>query len=100
MKLTIETKKILESFDNQTLFFLKEIKDNKNFASLTGAVNAMIDYEKNQFFAEKEFELEPQQFAQLHAYSRGTVAGMIRLLHLVIGAEEEIKRRDKLRKNG
>ena len=94
MKLTPEERKILEKFSVEGLRFLAHIAEDKDFKSLQGVVDYLIDIEKNIVFGLPEDKL----LATEHAFSRGKVAGLIQAIKLIMAARGELERREQKRK--
>ena len=77
--------------------FLTEVAEHKNFGVFIDIVNLVIDQEKNIFF--KKNEIEPAKLAVLHSYSRGGIARLVNLIHIIGGAKKELERRSKKRED-
>lgn len=98
LRLTIEELAMLKKFDNDALQFFAEIKDHKSFPVFVDLVNTLIDMEKNLFFGEDESRYTETVWQAKHAYARGGIAKLIQFLHIIMGANTELTRRDQERK--
>lgn len=98
LRLSNEIKMILKGLSAPQLAFLSGIKDDKDFQTFADIVNTLIDIEKNSFFGDDESKYESSVWQARHAYSRGGVAKLIMLLHIVMGAQQEMISREQERK--
>lgn len=96
LKLSFEEQTILRRLSREQLAFLQELSEHKHFAVLTDVINFLIDQEKNVFFSERE--VDPMKLAVLHHFSRGGIAKLVMLVHLIVGAKHELAIREKERK--
>lgn len=96
--LSLEEKQILQSLTIKQLHFLKKVYTDNEFDTLKAVANFVIDVEKNIFFAQQETKYSPDVLYAQHAFARGTVGGITKLLHIFAGAEAELIRREKERK--
>ena len=94
VKLTNEERMILRKLSNPQLFFLKGIAEHKDFLTLPGIVNVLIDTEKNIFFADDETQNTPEVLYAKHAYARGGIAKLTIFMRLIVGAQQEISYRE------
>ncbi len=97
LKLSAQEKELLGKLPLRSLRFFKKISLDPEFKSFKEVANELIDIEKNQFFKEG-IEHEPVKLAIDHAYSRGSIAMLIRFFHLVVSASHEIAKREEMRK--
>lgn len=93
MKLTLEEKQLLERLTKEQLIYLSQLAENKDFPTLTAITNFFIEIEKNKFFGENETTEEALTIK--HAFARGSVAGLVKLLHIIGGSKVELDRRTK-----
>lgn len=93
MKLTPEERQLLEKLSKDQLIYLTGLSDDKNFPILTDITNFFINVEKNKFFGENETTEEALTIK--HAFARGNVAGLVKLLHIIGGSKAELDRRSK-----
>jgi len=94
IKLTHEENLILRKLTHTQLGFLKRIREDKDFDTLKGIVNTLIDVEKNIFFGEDGSKLTPDGLYAKHAYARGGIARLTTFLRLMAGSELESMRRE------
>lgn len=92
-KLSSEEHALLSHIEREHLLFLAELGDNPKFHFLVDIINDLIDHEKNVFFSERE--VDPAKIAVLHAYSKGGIAKLIMLIHIIGAARAEFDRRTK-----
>lgn len=92
-RISAEEKAILTRMTLDQLRFLDELADLKDFHMLIDIVNDLIDHEKNIFFSERE--IQPEKLAVLHAFSRGGIAKLAMLIHIIGSAKAELSVRKK-----
>ncbi len=92
-RLTFEEDKLVKNMSNDQLRFFMELAKHKDFVVFVDLVNLLIDYEKDYFFGDQEFE--PTKLAVDHAFSRGGVAKLTMLLRLIAASEKELLSRKK-----
>lgn len=97
IKLTNEERIILTKLSAAQLEFFSKLREDKDFFVLTDVINSLIDIEKNIFFKEDESKVDPMVLYAQHAYSRGGIAKLIALVHIIVGAEQELQSREKER---
>lgn len=93
MKLTAEERQLLEKLSKSQLIYLSGLAEDKDFPVLTDITNFFINVEKNKFFGENETTEEALTIK--HAFARGNVAGLVKLLHIIGTAKGELDRRSK-----
>lgn len=91
LALSAEQKVILEKLSIRQLGFFAEIAQNKNFPEFAKVINLIIDIEKNKFFGENEYD--EKKLASDHAYSRGGVGMLIKLIRLISVSQHELEKR-------
>lgn len=93
MKLSPEERQLLERLTKDQLIYLSALAEDKDFPILTEITNFFINVEKNKFFGENE--VTEELMISRHAFARGSVAGLVKLLHIIGGAKAELDRRSK-----
>lgn len=93
MKLTADERALLSRLSKEQLIYLSEIADGKDFELLIDIINYFKDIEKDVFFRNSSYDKEKLS-ADL-AFSRGSIAGQVKLIHIIGGAKVELERRSK-----
>lgn len=91
IKLSSEQKAILDKLTIRQLEFFSSIAQHKHFPEFAKIVNMLVDVEKEKFFGENEYDEKRLQLD--HAYSRGSIGGLIQLLRLVSVSQHELEKR-------
>ena len=97
MQLTAEERALLSKLSRDQLVFLSGIADDKNADTLIQIVNFFKDIEKDQFF--KTAEVDEKVVASKLQFSRGSIAGLVKFVHIVGGSKQELQKREEERKN-
>lgn len=90
-RLSREEQILLSHCSIELLSLFVDLSRHQSFAELKKLINNIIDMEKNYFFTEQEFD-EKQLFVR-HAFARGSVASLTKLMHLIGSAEHERSKR-------
>lgn len=91
IKLTVEQKAILAKMTIRQLEFFSRIAQDKNFPEFPKIVNMLVDIEKEKFLGENEYD--EKRLVLDHAYSRGSVGGLIQMLRLISVSQHELEKR-------
>ena len=91
IKLNTEQKAILEKMTIRQLEFFSQIAQNKNFPEFARIINMLVDIEKEKFLGENEYD--EKRLVLDHAYSRGSIAGLIQMLRLISVSQHELEKR-------
>ena len=94
--LTAEERDVLRALSKEHLIFLAKIADDKDFQLLIDIVNHFKDVEKDVFFKNPSYDKEKLS-ADL-SFSRGSIAGQVKLIHIIGGAKIELQKREEERK--
>ena len=91
IKLSNEQRAILEKLTIRQLEFFSSISQHKNFPEFNKIINMLVDIEKEKFFGENEYD--EKRLGLDHAYSRGSIAGLIQMLRLISVSQHELEKR-------
>lgn len=91
IRISGELREIIEKLTEKQLELFSSIAQDKNFGEFTKLTNFFIDIEKNKFFSVNEYD--EKKLVLDHAYSRGGIAMLIRLVKLVGVSQQELERR-------
>lgn len=94
--LTAEERDVLRVLAKEQLVFLSEISEHKDFQLLLDIINHFKNIEKDVFFKNSSYDKEKLS-ADLQ-FSRGSIAGQVKLIHIIGGAKLELARREEERK--
>ena len=92
MKLSAEERILLQKLTKDQLIFLSEIAGSEDYTVFIQIVNYLIEQEKNMFFRDTAYDKEKLS-ADL-AFSRGTIAGITKFVHIIGAAKHELSRRN------
>ena len=93
VRLSAEERAIVTRLSLEQLQFLTDLGENPKFHLLVEIIDNLIDHEKNIFFSERE--IEPGKLAVLHSFSRGGIAKLAMLVHIIGAARVELTSRRK-----
>lgn len=91
--LSAEEREVLATLSIEQLEFFSEVSRHKNFPHFLEVINLMINQEKNIFFTKNE--INPDKLFALHAFSRGGIAKLVILIHIIGSSSGELSRRTK-----
>lgn len=93
---TADERDVLKLLSKEHLVFLSEISEHKDFQLLIDIINHFKNIEKDVFFKNSSYDKEKLS-ADLQ-FSRGSIAGQVKLIHIIGGAKLELQRREEERK--
>ncbi len=91
IKLSVEQRAILDKLTIRQLEFFSSVSQHKNFPEFSNVINLLITIEKEKFFGENEYD--EKRLVLDHAYSRGSIAGLIQMLRLISISQHELEKR-------
>jgi hypothetical protein len=97
-RLSLEELKLLQHLSNEQLSYFSDIGVSAKFQYFKDLVNYLIDQEKDIFFVEDESRFDDSTWKAKHAYARGGIAKLVKLIHIIYGSNGELMRRDEERK--
>lgn len=97
LRLSLEEQGLLKNIDQETLVFFSQLKDHKKFQGLIDLIFLLIDLEKNTFFS-GNINDNDENLLKRYSFARGTVAGLLMLRNIILGANYELQKRDEARR--
>ena len=83
----------LKECSEEQLLYMAKLADDPNFSNFITIARQLIERRKNIVFEYPE--IDPQKLAVFKANARGQVDGVLNLLHVIKGVQQELKRRKK-----
>ena len=91
VSLSTEERGILNKLSIKQLEFFARVAQDKSFTEFPKVANLLIDIEKNMFYGEKEYD--EKKLAIDHAFSRGGIGMLIKLIRLISVSQHELEKR-------
>lgn len=91
LKLSGEEVSILKQLNDKQLAYLSKLSNEKDFYVFKQIINVLINIERDYFFGSNT--VDPQKLYDTHNFSRGGIAKLVTLGHLIGGAVVELERR-------